>query len=454
MKTKNILILAFAVAALSGCRKGDDLYKNPNQPATATPASMLTGVEANTTNNYESGLGRISAILMQYQAGCVAQSTAYDEYILSAFDMDNYWTGLYVGAMKNAKLLYTQYEGSYPYHAGIAKINMAINLGIATELWGDVPYSQAFNLEGNVTQPKMDAQSDIFTSIQSLLDQAIADLNKPVSANQAVPAGDDLIFNGNISAWIKTAWTLKARYHNLLSRRDPNASANVLADLANAMASNADNCMTLHTSSDPNQWAAFQDGRGYNFASQTLIDSLGNMNDPRTPWYFDTTGTNGTGPVGTPLGTSNGTSALGPYLYNAAENLPTPLVTYAEALFIKAEALARTNDPTTAAVLNSAIIASVGAVRSGDTTGYYRLTKYTAVTATVHTVMLEKWKAMFGQPLEAYADYRRTGFPMLKIRPGAALNYIPKRLPTDLAEEAANSNAVFIPLSTPVWFAQ
>jgi hypothetical protein len=443
------------VAALSSCRKGDDLYINPNQPTVATPATLLTGVEANTFMNYEAGMGRIAAIWMQYQTGFQAQSLQINTYDVTGTDMDNFWTGLYVGAMKNAKILYTSYEGKDPYYAGIAKVNMAMNLGMATQLWGDVPYSQAFQLETSVNQPQMDKQSAIFADIQTLLDQAIADFAQPASANLISPAGDDLVFGGDASKWAKTAWTLKARYHNLASKRDPNASANVLADLANGIASNADNCLAIHNgSNDQNQWAAFQASRTYNGACQTLIDSMGNMNDPRTPWYFDTTSSFGSGPVGAPFGTHAAGSLLGPYLFDAAEDLPSPLVTYAEAMFLKAEALARNNDPNTFVALNAAILASVSDVRKGDTTGYYMLTKYTAGTASVHKVMTEKWKAMFAQPLESYADFRRTGFPMLKPYPNAALSYIPQRFPTDLAEESANPNAVFIPLNTPVWFAQ
>ncbi|HXC04839.1 MAG TPA: SusD/RagB family nutrient-binding outer membrane lipoprotein [Bacteroidia bacterium] len=459
MKTKKIFIFALAAFSLAACRRGNDLTVSPNQPLNATPSTMLTGVEANTTMNYEAGMARITAIFMQYQSGCVAQSTAYDEYIMTSSDMDNYWNGLYVGAMKNAKLLYTQYEGTYPWYAGIAKINMAINLGIATELWGDVPYSDAFNFDQGVNMPHFDPQSTLLSptgAIQTLLDQAIADLSKPTSANITVPGADDLIFGGNNTAWIKTAWTLKARFHNLCSNSDPTGSANrVIADLTGAtvMTANTDNCKTAHNSAtDPNQWASFQDGRGYNFACQTLIDSMKNMLDPRTPWYFDTTGTSGAGPQGNPLGTSNGGSTLGPYLYNTAENLPTPLVTYAESQFLLADAYARLGQTANAvAALNTAIKASVSDVTSGANTGA-TLATYTLANTTVHTIILEKWKAMFGQPMESYSDYRRTGFPQLKPRPGAALTFIPKRFPTDLGEITANSNAVVYPLSTKVWF--
>jgi hypothetical protein len=450
MKTNKIIIAASIVAVFVACRKGDDLYINPNQPLNATPGTMLTAIEANTTMNYEGGLARYSSIFMQHQSGVVAQSQDIDRYSLTSSDMDNYWGGLYVGGMKNSKLLIDKFGSTNPYYGGIARVCMAINLGIATSLWGDVPYSEAFKLEDNVTQPKMDSQKDILNSIQTLLDLAIVDFNKPASANAKLPGADDILFNGNIPLWIKTAWTLKARYHNWLSKSDASGSAaNVLNDLAKGITSNADNCYTSHNSAaDPNQWAAFQDGRTYNSACKTLIDSMKNMTDPRTPWYFDTTGTKGIA-VGNPIGTFDGGALLGPYLYNSAEDLRTPLVTYAEAQFLKAEAYARQSNSANALVeLNKAIAASIDEVTKGAGKTYI------VTSGTTNSIITEKWKAMFGQPLEAYADYRRTGFPNLTVRPGGVLNYIPKRFPVDLAESISNPNAVFIPLSTPVWFAK
>jgi hypothetical protein len=467
MKTKKILILALTISAFSACRKGDDLYVNPNVPATATPATLLTGVEANTTMNYESGIARTVSLWMQHNSGYIAQYQQYDAYDIQGSDMDNYWSGLYVGAMKNAKLLYDQYEVAYPYYGGIAKVNMAINLGIATELWGDVPYSEAFKFDAGISMPHMDAQKAILASIQTLLDQAIADFSKPASANQQLPAGDDVIFGGSASKWKKTAYVLKARYHNLLSKSDPAGSAaNVIADLANGMTSLGDNCLTAHnTSADQNQWGAFQEGRGYMSACQTLIDSMGGgappTADPRLFYYFDSTG-NGNAVVGNPLGQFAGGSTLGNYLYDVSlaasggsgTDRPTPLVTYTEQLFLLADAQARTSDFVNAAAnLNLAIQASVMDVTAGTSTGVAQAI-YTPANTTVHTVILEKWKAMFGQPLEAYADYRRTGFPMLKVNPAGIRTYIPQRFPTDLAEQTSNTNAVIYQLNVPVWFAQ
>ena len=396
---------------------------------------------------------------VQHNSGFVQQYQQYDAYDVQSSDMDNYWTGIYVGAMKNCQVLFTQYENASPYYGGIAKINMAINLGIATELWGDVPFSEAFKFEAGVNFPHNDKQKDILASIQNLLDQGITDLAKPAANNAQLPGGDDVIFGGDPAAWTKAAWVLKARYHNLLSKSDPTGSANnVIADVANGMTSNTDNCLAHYNSStDQNQWASFQAGRGYMCASQTMIDSMGGSTkastpDPRLFYYFDSTG-QGNIVVGNPLGSTTQGSLLGPYLYSGTYDRPSPLVTYAEQLFLLAEAKVRLGDATAFTTLNNAIKANVSDVTAGTNAGT-SLATYIPTKTDLHAVMLEKWKAMFGQPLEAYADFRRTGFPKLMVNPSGVRNYIPQRFPTDLAETTSNPNAVTYQLNVPVWFAQ
>jgi hypothetical protein len=76
------------------------------------------------------------------------------------------------------------------------------------------------------------------------------------------------------------------------------------------------------------------------------------------------------------------------------------------------------------------------------------------LNTSVHTVILEKWKAMFSEPVEAYSDYRRTGFPVLTPNPSALRAYIPKRLPTAQTERTSNPNAPTPDLNTAVWYAQ
>ncbi len=454
MKNKKYIIAALALltAGFDSCKKGEDLYTSPNQPANATPQTLLSAVEVGTFNNLEGGSVRIASIFIQYNSGVAAQSIPHEQYMPTESDMDNYWNGLYTN-MNNCKLISDTYGAQNPCYDGIAKVIMAMNLGLAADLWGDVPYSEAFKGESGNFTPHFDSQEAVLNSIQSMLDAAIADFALSAGSNHFMPASDDFIFNGNIASWTKTAYTLKARYYSRLSKKagfDPNI---VLTNLALGISSNADNCYSIHGTkgAEYNQWYAFLNDRSYMVASKVLVDSMGNMTDPRTPFYFDTTGV-GTA-VGNPLGSSDpDVSYWGPYLASSpAKHIP--LVSFAEAQFLKAEAEVRLGNAAAFTTLNNAIMASVSEVTEGAYTGS-TIANYTALNTTIHTVILEKWKSMFAQPVEAYSDYRRTGFPVLTPNPNALRTYIPQRLPTALTERISNPYAPTPDLNVPVWYAQ
>src|ERR1035437_7978777 len=111
MKSKKVVILAISIGIICSCRKGNDLYVNPNSPAQPkTPQTMLTGIEAGTFMNYEGGLARIASIMIQHNSGVSAQAISYDNYVMDPSDLDNYWNTIYSGTLINAKLMYTTYE--------------------------------------------------------------------------------------------------------------------------------------------------------------------------------------------------------------------------------------------------------------------------------------------------------------------------------------------------------
>ncbi len=460
------IALALFFTGFNSCKKGDDLYVSPNAPLIATPASMLSAIEVGTFSSLESGAVRIASIFMQNNSGVYGQAVQPEQYQPIESDMDNYWNTIYP-TMLNCKLLGDNFGAVDPNYRGIGRVLMAMNLGLATDMWGDVPYAEAFQgASGNLT-PHYDPQQTILSDIQTLLDGAIVDLAN--TTNNVVPAGDDFIFKGNTAAWAKVAHTLKARYLMRLSKKSTFNASTIITELNLGIAGNADNCYAVHGSaaSATNQWTSFLNNRtGYVVASQTLIDSMGNMADPRTPCYFDTTGM-GNIAVGNVLGNYNsGVSNWGPYLGgfdNTGTNGPGSgatnqaksivLVSYAEALFLKAEAESRLSNPAAVADLNAAITASISEVTGTPFSGTLPVI-YSAANTSVHTIILEKWKAMFADPVESYSDYRRTGYPVLAMNPSGLLPYIPKRLPTPEQERTTNSNAPTPALSLPVWYAQ
>lgn len=463
MKSQIIKVSASLITCtallFTGCKKGDEYYVNPNSPTNATLQTLLTAVEVSTINSYEGDFARTSNMLVQHGAGVDGQATQVNAYTLAENQFDNQWGQLYQ-TLNTGKVLLDRAGSGNPRYRGITKILLALNWGLLTDFWGDVPYSEAMS---DIKFPQYDSQEEVLNGIQTLLSEAITDLQSAPADNILVPATDDIIFNGNAGSWIKTAWTLKARYLNRLSNKSSYSESEILAALANGISVNSEDCMAKHGSNaiESNQWYAFQKQRPYIKAGKPLVDSMKlRADDPRLSKYFFPTANVVTG---SPLDVVNpAASVWGAYLFgddpatpalDGNPATPTPLVTNFEALFIKAEVLARQGNAAEAAsTLNNAIKASCLKVTGGANDGALIAT-YDAGNINISRIMYEKWIAMFGQ-CEAYHDYRRTGLPNLTPNPAASLTSIPKRFPTPATERTANPNAPVPAITEPVWWAE
>lgn len=454
-------IITCTALLFTGCKKGDQYYTNPNLPTSGTLQNMLTALEVSTMNSYESEIARSTSTLIQHSAGVDNQAIQVNNYSLVENQLDISWAQLY-SAINTGEILANKASSS-PRYRGIAKVCLALNWGLLTDIWGDVPYSEAV---GNVRFPRYDSQEDVLNGIQLMLDEAIADLQSTNADNVIIAGADDVIFSGDAAKWTKTAWTLKARYLNRLSNKANYNPGAILDALTKGITSAADDCMTRHgkNGSDANQWWAFQRQRTYYRAAKPFVDSISlRPADARLGKYFHPF--NGS-IVGSPIDATTQLASLwGSYLIGPADDaatpflegnaeVSTPLVTSFEALFIGAEVLARQNSALAAEALNNAIKASCTKVTGGQFDGT-AIATYTASNTNVSRVMYEKWIAMFGQ-CEAYSDYRRTGMPTMAVNLAAVTEgyQIPKRFPTPTVERTANPNAPVPSILTPVWWAQ
>lgn len=448
---KKASIVLFLAVALFGCRGKDKLFVNPNVPVLGTPATMLTEIEVATINSFEGDINRTGSIYIQHHVGTsVGQGQEAQEYAITQLEQDNNWTQLYA-TLNNGKQLRDNFGAANPYYDGITSVLMAMNLALITDTYGDAPFSQALVGDANL-YPAFDAQQTLYATIQSLLDNGIAKLSVAAADNLELPSSD-LIFAGDPALWTKTAYTLKARYLNRLSKKPGFDKAAVLAALSKGISSADEDCMGPHDAANgQNQWFAFQNNRtNYILACATLVDSMKlRPNDLRLYYYFDSSTQHGV--VGSPVApTTVNASDFGSYLAGSAST-PTPLVTFMEAKFIEAEVKASQADPTAADALNDAIKASASKASSGAYSGA-DIATYTIATTNVNRVLYEKWIAMFGQT-EAYSDYRRTGVPHLIPNPEGAQPTIPGRFPMSQQERTTNPNTISLPVTTPVWWAQ
>jgi hypothetical protein len=453
---KNIILTALGTGLLYSCQSElDNFNVSPNDPTITSPNLLLATMEVSTFANHTSGLVRYSNIFTQHLAGTnIGQLGAISNYIIKEDDVNNEWNTIYGTTLVSGYVINKKFGSTNPYHNGIAQILTALNLGYATDMWGDVPFDEAFKAEEGIKQPKYNTQKEIYERLQTTLDNAIVNLSKPASSNSSSPSSEDYIFGGNAKKWIKIAYVLKARFALRLTEVDPNSAQKALDYIiASKISSNDDDMNTAFTanSNELNQWFAFENSRvNYLKMGKTFVDNL--TNDPRKTFFVaeDEDG-NFTGNAPDDQD-STGTSYIGAGLIGTEDQAANVgIVTFAEAKFIEAEAKFRLGDLAGAkTALKMAVESSVLKV-----TGVVAPTAFinnAIATTTLENIIQQKYNSLF-LTMEPYNDYRRTGFPVLVPNQKSNTKLIPVRLPTNSDERNYNPNATVVSnVTTKVWW--
>jgi hypothetical protein len=460
MKKITLILSTVFIFFSTGCEKyvsKDDV--DPNNPTDAPIGTLLTTSQVGIFSLYNGQMSRNAGMWVQHYEGTLFQMVEQGSYSVSENDVQNDWNTIYTAGIVNANLVIAKgLADGEPYYVGIGEACKALLLGIATDYWGDIPGREA-GLSGANLYPHYDSQETVIGDIQTMLSDAITQFSKSTGENKLLPGTDDLIHQGDVEAWIKTCWILKARYHNRLSQRDPMGSATAaLADIDAALAAgltgNDDDANANYGSEGGtalNPWFAFQSDRtDYIKLSATLVDTMKAMNDPRLEFYGDTIV--GGEVVGAALGSEDVSASNINSSTFASADAPLPLVTYVEAKFIEAEAALRAGNTGRAqTAYTEAITASIN--RFGvDPTAYLAANGTLTGGSELNQIMFQKWIAMFTQP-EAWSDWRRTNVPNLTPNPNGVQATIPVRYPTEQNERLLNPNAVVVSnLITPVWW--
>jgi hypothetical protein len=306
---------------------------------------------------------------------------------------------------------------------------MSINLKIVHDLWGSAPYTKAFTSES--LTPSFDDAQTLHQRCITLLDEGIALLKQH---NAVLEVSDDLDFihGGNTDAWIKTAYALKARLLNQLSKRPEYNADNVLAALANAYTSSA-NDATITAFDVRNPWAqqAYDNSRLLlaGWLSEYFINSMNGVTygifDPRLPLITDMTkyndyrGTrNGKGRIGSGVNGEETYLILGKYY--SSTNSPLFIISYDETKFIEAEAALRKNDkPRAYNAYLDGIRANMNkmGVSAANRDTYVNDPSVSVGSAniTIDLIMKEKYKADFLSP-ETWNDARRYNYQYKNIQ--------------------------------------
>ena len=436
------------VLVTSSCKKSffTDQNINPNALETATPDLLLPTVEAALAYTQGGDQSRFTALLTQQMFGANSQSQTYYNYGLNPGVFDNLWPDLYTSTLENDyDLIRIADKGGYNRYGGIGRILMAYEMQVSVDLWGDLPYSQAFrgNADKPILHPTYDKAQGLYDTIASLINVGTAMLQ---SANPGalVPTTQDVIYGGDAAAWIKFGHAIKARLALHQSKGNAQMAATALTEIAASFSSSADNAQyvwgTTETSANP--WYQFYRDRpgDQNWPESTLAGIMAADNDPRYG-ALDLDSTNAAG--------------LAESYYNKI-NSPTELITYDELLFASAEATLRNGGTVAAAqaFYRAGITANMKklGVAQADIDAYL-LTHGTlpvATDAAIAQIASEEYIALFLNP-EVFTLWRRTGSPALTSTTG---NPIPRRLlypQSELNFNAANVPSVTLYAPTLFW---
>jgi len=437
MKKLIYTLSIFAAVCSSSCKKFVDINVDPNNPLDVQEKLLLPPIEFNLANNIEAGSEASAPSFINHFMQMVTYNQPvpnFGTYQLVNTNVNGTWGVVYSTCLQNLKILITKSKANNnSNYKAIGEILTAQTLGIATDLWGDIPYSQALTGVSNLT-PVYDKQEDIYKTIQSLLDQSIADITANVGVK---PGADDYFYTGDMAKWRKLAYTLKARYYMHLTKA-PGYTAVAQADLAlaalnNGLAANADDMRFVYPggSNSQNRWYTLMLPLTTLVASSAIVDTLVKRNDPRLPVLIAPAKSTNlyTGrPIGAPaIGVLNAYSLIGSAY--ASVSSPYYLMPYTEALFLKAEAtLIKSGFAAAQPIYQAGITAHMTKLGISPTA----INTYLAARGTLRAVdalemiMQEKKIADF-LSVENFNDWRRTGFPKLSPVPNA-ISAIPRRM--------------------------
>ena len=452
---KNIFKFIGALTLAFSINSCTDEYFDVNVPSNAVAddqvamKDVLSPCIQYTMNAQYSAASNIAQV-DQHITTIVQDRQGIDNHFLAT--LDGYWRIVYTQALPNIQVLESKAKATNSSHyLGISKVLKAINIGTTTDLYGDIPYSEAL-MGTSVLYPKYDTQQAIYADVIKLLDESIALFAAPNTSTFS-PGGEDLIYQGRIANWTKAAYTFKARFQLHLSKiNGSTATANaVLASLSKGFTANTDDFQLRYNTININPWYSSQvglfTGNVFYAISNHFISymngSVGGVfpfstpaltMDPRLPLLVDMRTYNSSGVTGTqpllPAGYTGGTNGTGSpssakigtqFFYSRVDS-PLIFLSFAEAKFMEAEAqfLLAGGTPTSVgsnAAAYAAYLAGIGAnmdkigILAADKNAYVADLSISkgAAALELKDIMRQKFIALFLNP-ETFSDYRRYDF--------------------------------------------
>lgn len=471
MKLNKIFIILVSAIAFSSCTNGfEDMNKDPLSIKEVSPDLVLPQMQYAgfhlVTGDYQRATLLYSSLYCQYIANTASYFTS-DNYVFNtSWAERGLWTPYYQGMIKNLREMEATLE-KHPEYSDmyqIMRITAAISTIRQTDTFGDIPYFQAGKGE---PQTAYDSQKDIYYDVFKELTEAV-DLLKQKRIGQRTYADEDLIFQGDVDKWIKLANSLRLRAAMRLSFIDPDKAKTEgeAAMKETLISSNSDNAaVTIPPSTTwGNPYLECTDYNEFR-ASETMVDILMNQSsiaDPRLTLVLSQTEAwvagkeeavqykgvpNGlpSSDIAKPEYDNTHNSCIWGYMWgytwnsagkgsnvtkpNGITTIPLELMNYSEVCFLKAEAALRgwQGAGNASANYEAGIRASFEAMRTKAPEGSYSTSNDATYITTgnvawnesddfeskLEKIITQKWIGVYPNAEEAWAEFRRTGYPAL-----------------------------------------
>lgn len=476
-KLKYISVSAMLFLSMACTKDFEEINTNPNAPTQAQPDLLLRQVSYGFGD--EMSFEGYSAGTLLSQQFTKIDFNLFDRHaLLQGQNGGNPWPIYYTFLRDNELLLNQGLEGGtktvYEGPARIIKAYLAMGL---TDLFGDVPYFNAFKGSEGTTTPEFDKQEDIYMAEDGILDNLDKGIQALQNYNGATPLQGDVIYNGDLSAWVKFANSLKIKaLMRISSKIDVSAQLQAIISNGNFIKINAENAAFDFTGSQPNAFriANVRAGDFGNFLMSETMDSvLSELNDSRIGVLFRPTANNNAefkglrnGPDAASLSISVANFSLtGTIFRENTSTLDYGYITAWESNLLLAEAAER------------GFIA--GSAQNYYNTGVQQAFDYWGASMPadylnngpaayannganpIEQIITQKWIASTINGYEGWIEWRRTGFPeFLKVTASLNNGIIPVRLPYPQEESQLNGNNYNVAASatngnsinTPVWW--
>ena len=466
-----VLTILVAGLTISSCSDVTELNVDPNSP-TAVPASnLVTQAQFSLYNLMHSRGVNAEWSMLMVQHWSQNEYAEESRYLVDANSFNGTWTSFYASALNELSVArnLVANDGNLPdaiktNQLAVIDIMVSDAFQSATDFWGSIPYSQAINPE--FSNPEYDSQQSIYTALLAKLDAAVASID----ASAGSFSSGDIIYNGDAASWKRFGASLLMRMAMRVSDADGALASEYVNKAAGhgVITSNAENALFAFDAANPDLSNPLYVDNVINnrddFAvSDVLVNTLTDMGDPRLD-VFSTVNNDGVH-RGMPYGLTDAeafalksVTSRPSALVRSAGN-PHVVMDHAEVAFMTAEAIERgflSGDAAGAYAAGVTSSMNFWGIADGID-GYLAANPYSSGNWD-EVIGTQKWIAFYMNGPQAWAEWRRLGYPELAVPAAASNPSIPVRLPYPISEDTNNGSSIdavtsdINDLNTRVWW--